>query len=238
MVFQRGYPSDDLSSELYGKWIDGSKIYTWKFHPMPIRHFDYTISQVRKVVSSIEKIPREIKFLDFGMGWGDFSLAAKAFGAQVTGVELSRDKQEHGRQLGINVVEAPTDIYDVIFLNQVLEHLPDPVAILSKLKEHLADNGLIYAAVPNGTPVYNCAAGFGEAQFIKNQKIVAPLEHLNVFNFDTLRQAGKSAGLSAEIPPVDALSRATLASIKGRLFKKLGLAKATAAEVFYRHDKS
>lgn len=113
------------------------------------------------------------------MGWGDYCMAAKAFGADVTGVELSQEMHNRGRQLGINVVEAPHGIYDAILLHQVLEHLPEPVATLTLLNEHLADDGVIFAATPNGAPVYRCAGSFSERNFLANQKIVAPPEHLN-----------------------------------------------------------
>lgn len=38
--------------------------------------------------------------------------------------------------------------YDCILLNHVLEHVTEPGALISKLKKHLNDDGLLYVEVP------------------------------------------------------------------------------------------
>ncbi len=108
------------------------------------------------------------------------------------------------------------------------------MAILAQLRDHLDKGGIIFAATPNGTPVYKSARSFSERDFLANEKIVAPLEHLNVFTFKTLEKMGKSAGLTASHPPVKSLRRTTAAEIKGRLMKRVGLAREMAAQAVFR----
>ncbi len=55
--------------------------------------------------------------------------------------------------------EFDTDIkFDAIVLGHVLEHVDDPVAILKKYKNFLADDGKIFAACPNARSIHRQAA--------------------------------------------------------------------------------
>ena len=43
----------------------------------------------------------------------------------------------------------PDDYFDVIYFNDVLEHLLDPYSVLEKIKIKLKDNGKIISSIPN-----------------------------------------------------------------------------------------
>ena len=91
--------------------------------------------------------------LDFGCGCGGFLHRIKPIARSVAGVELETEKREYIEQEGIqcfdNVESLHNETYDVITLFHVLEHLPDPIQILEKLKTHLNGDGLIIIEVPN-----------------------------------------------------------------------------------------
>ena len=87
------------------------------------------------------------RLLDFGCGAGGFLLKARELAATAHGVEpekrLSSHYQDHGLTVFQNIFDIPNDIrggYDIITMFHVLEHIPDPKSILSKLSEMLADN--------------------------------------------------------------------------------------------------
>lgn len=97
------------------------------------------------------------KLLDYGCGSGEFLAYMGKRGWEVFGMEpsaLARDRANQllgpGRRL---VREKLEDIerkkLDVITLWHVLEHVPDPNKLLTDLKLLLADDGLIFIAVPN-----------------------------------------------------------------------------------------
>ena len=94
------------------------------------------------------------RVLDFGCGSGGVIKLISGIVSNVAGVELENDKREYLNKEGFECFSSidaiPEDAeYDVITLFHVLEHLPDPVEILEKLKKHLSDNGKIIIEVPN-----------------------------------------------------------------------------------------
>ena len=97
------------------------------------------------------------RLLDFGCGAGGFLLKARELVAIVHGVEpesrLKNHFQNHGLTVFQNLSDISTDIregrYDIITIFHVLEHIPDPKAILGELTEILTDEGQIIVEVPN-----------------------------------------------------------------------------------------
>ena len=69
-----------------------------------------------------------------------------------------------GRHPGARVIHSlfetfePTETYDTIVMGHVLEHVEQPIALLSRAKNWLTDNGVICAAVPNARSVHRQAA--------------------------------------------------------------------------------
>jgi SAM-dependent methyltransferase len=98
---------------------------------------------------------------DVGAGGGTFLSVAKEAGYEVSGLDLSARWAEHARlEHGVEVqvadlreAELPTSHLDVITLWHVLEHLPDPLAALCKLRGALQPGGRLVVGVPNyGAP--------------------------------------------------------------------------------------
>ena len=94
------------------------------------------------------------RILDYGAGSGKFAayLSKKKFNTSV--VEPYNKEIKNQSLLNINVFEKIADIpksdyYDGITLWHVLEHLPDPEHLLSKIHNLLEKNGVLMIAVPN-----------------------------------------------------------------------------------------
>lgn len=144
------------------------------------------------------------KVLDFGLGWGDWCKMAAAYGCESFGVELSREKVEHARSVGIKVValeDLPPNHFDYINMEQVLEHLTEPWAVVHRLVSSLKPGGLMHIAVPNGNDVLNhvCKITWSMQERTATMAI-HPLEHLNCFSYRALVNLGHRAGLQ-EITP-------------------------------------
>lgn len=112
---------------------------------------NFTLKWKRKVVlrNSTGKL-----LLDIGCGTGEFIKEMKANGWDTTGVEpsaLARTAAE--KKTGINIKESyfelEDNIYDVITLWHVLEHLYDLADALKKFHNLLKKSGTIFIAVPN-----------------------------------------------------------------------------------------
>ncbi len=134
------------------------------------------------------------KILDVGCGNGAFLHKMRAAGMDAYGVEFSKDGYAQARKLGLNVKHGtleqqkyPSHSFDVITLNHVFEHLPDPVRTLKELKRILKPQGRIIIAVPNSRSL---AALFG--RFWSSLELP---RHLFIPNPQTMRLFAKKAGL-------------------------------------------
>jgi SAM-dependent methyltransferase len=131
------------------------------------------------------------RLLDVGCGPGFFLKTAKDRGWRVLGIEPSRKAAAHARGLGLEVVEgffnaktAPhLGRFDAVHLNNVLEHVPNPMEVVALARDLLAPGGLLCLNVPNDfTPFQESA----RAALALPEWWVAPPHHLNYFDFATL----------------------------------------------------
>ena len=85
-----------------------------------------------------------------------------------------------------------------IVMEHILEHVDDPVALLSRVRDWLAPGGRILVGVPNGLSIHRLVAvhmGLLEHPCQLNDRDVA-LGHRRVYTPDTLRTDIESAGLA------------------------------------------
>ncbi len=139
------------------------------------------------------------RILDIGCGPGFFLKTARERGWTVHGIEPSRQAAEHARGLGIEITEeffnattaAQLVRYDVVHLNNVLEHVPDPLGVVRLARDLLTRKGLLCLNVPNDfTPFQQSARG----ALSLAEWWVAPPHHLNYFDFDSLSLLVTKAG--------------------------------------------
>mgnify|MGYP002377524708 FL=1 len=133
------------------------------------------------------------RLLDFGCGGGGFLKLAEQVAESVRGVELDRTiRQTLNEKDGIEVFRSVDDLsgeYDVVTLFHVLEHLPDPVAVLKHLKSHLSAKGKLIIEVPNGNDallqLYRCSSF---------ERFTYWSCHLILFIPETLKKVAELAG--------------------------------------------
>lgn len=91
--------------------------------------------------------------LDFGCGNGDFLRLVKDHCVNICGLELQRDYIARLNADGIRCVddlaEIPDKTVEICTLFHVLEHLPDPIEVLRRLKKKLVKDGMVYIEVPH-----------------------------------------------------------------------------------------
>ncbi|MEI7995827.1 MAG: class I SAM-dependent methyltransferase [Methylococcaceae bacterium] len=97
------------------------------------------------------------RMLDIGSGPGFFLLNGQKRGWQVKGIEPSIQAAEHSSELGLDVENvffseqtAPIlGMFDAINMGEVLEHIPNPTALLKLVHRQLNHNGMVCIIVPN-----------------------------------------------------------------------------------------
>lgn len=106
------------------------------------------------------------KMLDVGCGAGILTESLAKNGAQVIGLDLSAQvlacAREHAAQhnLKIDYVEEPVEIYaeshqqeyDALSCMELLEHVPDPLALIKSCADLVKRDGLIFFSTINRTP--------------------------------------------------------------------------------------
>lgn len=135
------------------------------------------------------------RFLDFGAGWGGWSLQASEFRKNIYAFEISPSRINYLRKNAkIKVIDSTqhVDKFDYINLCQVLEHVEDPIGLLLHLKSILNIGGIIHISTPNSS-----FAPLPEIpySFVLQKGPFQPLEHINSFDFKTLKFAANQAGL-------------------------------------------
>ncbi len=142
---------------------------------------------------------QDLSVLDIGCGPGWFLKAAADRGWKAQGIEPSKQAAEHARKLGLNIVNAMFDETtapsveraDVVHLNNMLEHVADPIGLLRLAIGRTWPGSLICVGVPND---YNALQEAARATGTKAWWLVPP-HHLNYFDFASLETLLKRVGL-------------------------------------------
>lgn len=135
--------------------------------------------------------PGRRRLLDIGSGPGFFLKTAKARGWDAKGIEPSRQAAAHARSMGLEVAEGffgaetagALGRFDAIHLNNMLEHVPDPIGILRAAGGILEPGGILCVGVPNDFSPLQVASA---ATQNTGEWWIAPPHHLNYFDFSTL----------------------------------------------------
>jgi len=134
------------------------------------------------------------KILDIGAGIGLFLSKFKEEGWDVEGVEYSKEASNYALiQFGIKIQSRDflekkiINKFDVVTMNNVLEHLYKPLETLIKVNKTLKDDGFLIIAVPN-------LDSLGFKIFGKNWYPLQPPIHLYHFTPITINKMLKKAG--------------------------------------------
>lgn len=104
--------------------------------------------------------------LDVGCGSGLSLLEAQGLGAQAYGIEADPNIRRIADELGLRVHIGslhdhpfPGVSFDLIVLNQVIEHIPDPGQALVALKDRLKPTGRLVLVFPNRRSLWQRLSG-------------------------------------------------------------------------------
>jgi 2-polyprenyl-3-methyl-5-hydroxy-6-metoxy-1,4-benzoquinol methylase len=101
--------------------------------------------------------PEGKRVLDFGCMDGVFTLrlqqlGGKAFGYDLSGLAIAQAEKFRGRatQPAFSTVAPGPGQFDLVYCNEVLEHVTDDTAFVGELMEFLAPDGLLVGTTPVG----------------------------------------------------------------------------------------
>lgn len=148
--------------------------------------------QVREILA----IKQEGNFLDVGCGLGRHMHLVQPYFSQVDGIELDQVSLNYCREAGLNVygepletLGLPANTYDVVLLNQVIEHLVDPKAVCAEVFRILRPGGILYIDTPN-------FSSLSISLFKEHCSVVEGSGHISLFCVKTVLALLHSLGFS------------------------------------------
>jgi 2-polyprenyl-3-methyl-5-hydroxy-6-metoxy-1,4-benzoquinol methylase len=211
LIFQRDIPNDILMERLYEHWIDPQKVFSQFQTQDNLGYYACYAEEIMQIIAYFETTASSsssLCFFDFGMGWGQWALMAKAFGCDSYGTELSLERIEYAKTNGIEIIkweEIPQHSFDFINTEQVFEHISEPLQALRHLKTALKSQGLIKISVPNGNDIERRLKimDWKAPKDSRNSlNPVAPLEHINCFRRASLIKMANEAGMEEVSIPI------------------------------------
>lgn len=143
-------------------------------------------------------VPRNVRVLDVGCGWGEALAYHQSRGCDAYGVEADdnakRVADRCGLKIKIGLFDAslyPEGFFDYVTLDQVIEHLASPIQTLKDIASVLKKNGVLILSTPN-------AQGWGAAVFGRKWINWHTPYHLNLFSKDSIGFAAHKAGFAME----------------------------------------
>ena len=148
--------------------------------------------------STFRWVPRDVRVLDIGCGFGESLGYYQARGCDVYGVEADENIRRVADKFGykVHVGLFTPDVYepnyfDYITMSQVIEHVTDPVQTLKGIAHILKPGGLAILSTPN-------ADGWGARVFGKYWINWHAPYHLQFFTLRSMQLAAEKSGLILE----------------------------------------
>lgn len=153
---------------------------------------------VKKGISVIIPYKENAIVLDIGCGSGELLFFLKKHGFHVYGVGTSGKAANYGNKYGLNILNCdftdtnfPSDFFDIIVINQVLEHLYSPYKTLKEINRIIKKGGLLILGVPN-------IDSYGMKVCKSYSGILDIPRHLYHFSISTLKKMLLKSGFKIE----------------------------------------
>ena len=147
-------------------------------------------SKIRHIGPLVNKKNR---LLDIGCGNGDFLVFANDLGWEVTGLDVDKGAVDTALSKGLNVklggIESLNndELFDMITLNHVIEHVYNPVELIQECYKYLNPGGKLWLETPNINSI-------GLNLYKEYWRGLEPPRHLILYNFLSLSKLLSNVG--------------------------------------------
>jgi SAM-dependent methyltransferase len=148
---------------------------------------DFIDRRLDEIVAGFAPYRQTSRLLDIGFGAGSLLRAAARAGWSVSGVEISQTAARHVDQFGLDIfcggladAQYPDGYFDVVTASEVLEHVPEPRAVIGEIARIVRPGGLLWATTPHGRGISARVLGM-------QWSVIKPPEHLQLFSVGSIR---------------------------------------------------
>jgi 2-polyprenyl-3-methyl-5-hydroxy-6-metoxy-1,4-benzoquinol methylase len=183
-IYLNPRPTRETLDEFYQHYLpeEESSIESWEKMMTPV---------FKRAAQLLQEFKEKGRLMDVGAGFGFFLSEMKKRGWEVMGVEISQKGMDYGRdRLGIEIYAGPLEKvglpekdFDAVTAFYVVEHVPDPIALLKECHRILKPGGLLLLRYPHTTPIKNLLRLLG----IENRLYDLPA-HLSDFSPETIQR--------------------------------------------------
>ena len=192
------YYTHDISGSKR-EYVSGNKFLYW-----PLKQIDSILKRVtlnhrrRKEMDTMYLSGvHPGKLLEVGCGDGSRLARIRELGWEVVGQDVDGKAMERARaNYGLTVflgdlqnLSFEQDLFDAVIMNHVIEHVPDPVALLTECCRILKPGGILISITPN-------SESFGHSYFKRYWMGLDPPRHLFLFSRNNLDLVVRKAGFA------------------------------------------
>ena len=192
LVYVPGLTAEDLNAELYGKRLQ---------NPSHSESGSLKRKQVRwkrDVLKPLEAFRQTGNLLEIGFGRGEFLGVAHEMGWNVQGIDVAQElvdsvREHYGFQVQkgtLEEVDLPQDDFDIIYLSELIEHIPEPLSFMQKVARLLHPGGIVVLRTPN---IDSWVASFAGDRWEKVD--IAFTGHVSLFCPYSIRYLCRKTGL-------------------------------------------
>jgi 2-polyprenyl-3-methyl-5-hydroxy-6-metoxy-1,4-benzoquinol methylase len=150
--------------------------------------------KTKVILSKLKILTGGRKLLDAGCSNGQFMYHAAGRGFETKGVELNAGTAQIAKENGLDVfvgtleeANLPSSSYDVVTLNDLIEHVAEPQSLLAECHRLLAPGGILVIGTPNLDCLFNNLTWALYKCFRIPWSAVTPPHHLYQFSSRSLR---------------------------------------------------
>ena len=161
------------------------------------------------------KVNKELRVLDYGGASGQFALifkslfpVSKVYLVDIVDESLFKEFRPMNKQIKFSNFEKDRTKFDLIFLNDVYEHVEDPIQLLSTLRKKLNPSGIIFVDTPKQFWIYPFFNTIFKPIYKKILKGTVSKSHLQIWSNKSFEKSVKLSKL--KIKRIDFLSELTM----------------------------
>ncbi|HEV3204984.1 MAG TPA: methyltransferase domain-containing protein, partial [Gemmataceae bacterium] len=148
------------------------------------------------IVHELRKLRPGGDFLDIGVGNGALAGVAMDFGYRACGIDIHPAYADPVRKLGVEFLlgdfatyDFAGRIFDIVAMGDVIEHMPEPRPVFSKVVSLIKPGGVIWLSTPNFEGVWTRCLREQDAMWMES-------EHLQFFCLQSLQRLVRDFGMS------------------------------------------